>query len=85
VIKSLIDFNESEKNKFIDLINSVKPCVCFSNKESHEIFNKWLEEQTDVNGLFKKIEWYEYEGLEEKYIYVIPMGNGKPLKMYVEE
>lgn len=84
MIKSLSDFNESEKNEFINLINSVKPCFCFSDKETHEKFNEWIRNQKDIDDLFKKIEWYEYEGLEENYIYVIP-SNGKYLKCMLEK
>jgi hypothetical protein len=81
----LIDFNESEKNEFIDLINSVKPCSCFSNKEAHEKFNEWIKEQKGIDGLFNEIGWYEYEGLEDKCVYIMPMGNGKYLETYISE
>jgi hypothetical protein len=81
----LSDFNESEKNKFINFINSVKPCCCFSDKETHEKFNELMREQKDIDDLFDKIKWYEYEGLEEKYVYVIPMGNGKNLRVATQQ
>jgi hypothetical protein len=70
----MLDFNESE---FIHLIDSIKPCCCFSNNEAHKKFNDWIKGQKDADGLFKEIKWIEYEDIKENYIYILPVDDYK--------
>ena len=70
-----MDLSQEEKQKFLELIDKVSPCVAISRKENLEKFKEWLDSDRS-----KKVTFVETSKLLESQV-----GNDKVFLIPIDD
>lgn len=77
---------QDEKQKFLELIDKVSPCVAISEKENLEKFKEWLDSDKSKRVTFVESSKTFENQVEDDKVFLIPTDDEaiKPIKVIFE-
>lgn len=77
---------QNEKQKFLELIDKVSPCVAISEKENLEKFKEWLDNDKSKRVTFVEAPKTFENQVENDKVFLIPTDDEaiKPIKVIFE-
>ena len=77
---------QDEKQKFLELIDKVSPCIAISEKENLEKFKEWLDSDKSKRVTFVESSKTFENQVEDDKVFLIPTDDEaiKPIKVIFE-
>lgn len=81
-----MDLSQDERQKFLELIDKVSPCVAISEKENLEKFKEWLDGDRSKRVTFVEVpKTFKYQ-IENDKVLLVPTNDEaiKPIRVIFE-
>ena len=77
---------QDEKQKFLELIDKVSPCIAISEKENLKKFKEWLDSDRSKRVIFVESSKTFENQVEDDKVFLIPTNDEaiKPIKVIFE-
>lgn len=78
--------SQNEKQKFLELIDEISPCVAISEKENLEKFKEWLDNDRSKRVTFVESQKTFKNQVGDNKVFLIPIDDEaiKPIKVIFE-
>ena len=78
--------SQNEKQKFLELIDEISPCIAISEKENLEKFKEWLDNDRSKRVTFVESQKTFKNQVGDNKVFLIPIDDEaiKPIKVIFE-